>query len=53
MARRAAETVDPRQLMRDVLGPGVSHDTAFQIDNAPSKADALALLLVSPEFMRR
>jgi uncharacterized protein (DUF1800 family) len=53
MARRAAQTLDPRPLIGSVLGPSISAETAFQINNAPSRADALALLLVSPEFMRR
>lgn len=53
LARRAAQATDPRPLVSSVLGPSISAETAFQINNAPSPADALALLLVSPEFMRR
>lgn len=53
LARRAAQATDPRPLVSAVLGPSISAETAFQINNAPSRADALALLLVSPEFMRR
>ncbi|HVJ41532.1 MAG TPA: DUF1800 domain-containing protein [Dongiaceae bacterium] len=52
-ARRVATTLDPRPLVSEIIGPGISPETAFQISNAPSQADALALLLVSPEFMRR
>lgn len=53
LARRAAQAVDPRPLVTSVLGASISAETSFEITNAPSKADALALLLVSPEFMRR
>jgi uncharacterized protein (DUF1800 family) len=54
VAKRAvAGKVDPRQLVSEIIGPSISAETAFQIGNAPSKADGLALLLVSPEFMRR
>lgn len=53
MARRAVQTIDPRPLVTAVLGTSISAETSFQINNAPSKADAVALLLVSPEFMRR
>lgn len=53
VVRRVPETIDPRRLVSDIIGPDVSPETAFQINNAPSKPDALALLLVSPEFLRR
>lgn len=53
MARRASQAVDPRPLVSQVIGAAVSPETSFQINAAPSRADALALLLVSPEFMRR
>jgi uncharacterized protein (DUF1800 family) len=53
MSRRVPTDLDPRHLLTDIIGPTASASTAFQINNAPSQADALALLLVSPEFMRR
>lgn len=54
VAKRATSSnVDPRHLVSEIIGPSISAETAFQIENAPSQADGLALLLVSPEFMRR
>ena len=43
----------PETLVDQILGPGVAEESRFQIERAPSAADAVALLLVSPEFMLR
>ncbi len=51
--RRLGAAIDPRQLAEATVGPILSQDTHVQIVNAPSRAEGLALLLVSPEFMRR
>ncbi|MEZ5832147.1 MAG: DUF1800 domain-containing protein [Dongiaceae bacterium] len=44
---------EPQTLAERVLGPEVMDESRLQIARAPSAADALALLLVSPEFMLR
>jgi len=52
--RQAAGSVpDPRALAEDVLGPQISPATRQAIARAESKSQALALLLMSPEFQRR
>jgi uncharacterized protein (DUF1800 family) len=52
MARRI-HIARPEALVNQILGPGVAEESRFQIERAPSAADAVALLLVSPEFMLR
>ena len=44
---------DARKLAQQLLFSGVSDATATQIQRAESNTTALALLLVSPEFLRR
>ena len=52
--RQAAGSVaDPRVLCEDVLGPLLSPETKQAVARAESKPQALALLLMSPEFQRR
>lgn len=52
--RQAAGSVpDPRLLVEQVLGPLVSTETRQAVARAESKPQALALLLMSPEFQRR
>ena len=43
---------DPREVVRATI-PDASERTLSHIDRAPSQAEALALLIVSPEFQRR
>lgn len=43
----------PQALVDQILGPGVADESRLQIERAPSATDAVALLLVSPEFMLR
>jgi uncharacterized protein (DUF1800 family) len=43
----------PQTLADQVFGPGVADESRLQIERAPSVSDAVALLLVSPEFMLR
>jgi uncharacterized protein (DUF1800 family) len=52
-AARLAGGVDPRAFLADVLGPGTSSETAEAIRRAESRAQGLALALMSPEFQRR
>jgi uncharacterized protein (DUF1800 family) len=54
IAAQAGSTVDARQIAPRVLpGGALSRDTSDAIARAESGSTALALLLVSPEFMRR
>ncbi|MDR3474535.1 MAG: DUF1800 domain-containing protein [Devosia sp.] len=53
MAAEARGSGDPRQLAADLLGTTLSADTRTAIDRAESRTQAIALLLMSPEFQRR
>lgn len=54
LGRQAAGSVaDPRQLLEEVLGQLASPQTKQAVARAESKAQAIALLLMSPEFQRR
>jgi len=52
-AARVAERIDPKTLLDEGLGPLASTETRETIGRAGSRAQALALLLMSPEFLRR
>ncbi len=52
-ARLSANGVDARQLAVHLLGDRLTQNTAQVIARAESPEQGLALLLVSPEFMRR
>ena len=53
IAMQAGDTVDARSLAPRVLPGALNDDTARAIARAESGSTALALLLVSPEFLRR
>lgn len=53
MAGQAKSIGDPGQLAADLFGSALSDDTRTAIDRAESRGQALALLLMSPEFQRR
>ncbi len=53
VAERAGRQVDARALARSSLGSALSEETSRQIDRAADGPQALALLLLSPEFQRR
>lgn len=53
LADRAARTVDARALAPASLGPWLTEPTRLQIQRAADGPQALALLLLSPEFQRR
>lgn len=54
LGRQAAGSVaDPRALVEEVVGPLASPQTRQAVARAESKPQALALLLMSPEFQRR
>jgi uncharacterized protein (DUF1800 family) len=52
-ARRNAELIDPEMVVETSLGPLASRETRQVIARAESRAQALALLLMAPEFLRR
>ena len=55
-AKAAAERIEvarPEAMTDRILGPAVRDESRLQIARAPSVPDAVALLLVSPEFMLR
>ncbi len=53
VADRTGRRVDARALAHDSLGPLLQPDTARQIERAADGPQALALLLLAPEFQRR
>ncbi len=52
-ANRLGTGIDARALAAQSLGPLVSAETRTQLDRAADGAQALALLLMAPEFQRR
>lgn len=53
IAMRARPEVDPLDLLDQSLGPLASADTRRAIARAESRGQAFALLLMTPEFLRR
>jgi uncharacterized protein (DUF1800 family) len=53
IAARLAEGIDPRDLLELVAADAASAETRRTIERAESRQQALALLLMSPEFQRR
>lgn len=53
IASRFADGVDPRDLLELVAADAASIETRRTIERAESRQQALALLLMSPEFQRR
>jgi uncharacterized protein (DUF1800 family) len=53
IASRLADGVDPRELLELVAADAASSETRRTIERAESRQQALALLLMSPEFQRR
>ena len=52
-ARRFGGQVDPREVFEQVLAPLASNETRQVVLRAESRSQALALLLMAPEFQRR
>lgn len=50
---RLGRRVDARRIAESALGPGLGESTRREIDRAADGAQALALLLLAPEFQRR
>jgi uncharacterized protein (DUF1800 family) len=53
LASRIAESIDARDLLELVAADAASMETRRTIERAESRQQALALLLMSPEFQRR
>jgi uncharacterized protein (DUF1800 family) len=53
ISAKAAATIDARTLAEKLFPNSLSQSTRTAIARAESPADGLALLLVSPEFVRR
>src|SRR5262245_51905699 len=53
MATRIAAAADPNAVFEDVLAPIASAETRRTVARAESRTQALALLLMAPEFQRR
>jgi uncharacterized protein (DUF1800 family) len=53
IASRIGNAVDPRELLDQVAGDAASDETRRTVERAETKQQALALLLMSPEFQRR
>jgi uncharacterized protein (DUF1800 family) len=51
--QRVAEQLDPQAIAETAIGPLASAETREAIGRAESKPQAVALLLMSPEFLRR
>ena len=53
VASRTGDTIDPRQLLELAAADAASPETRRTVERAESRQQALALLLMSPEFQRR
>lgn len=53
LASRVTVAIDPVKLAADLFGSLLSGTTRIAISRAPSPQDGLAMLIASPEFMRR
>ena len=52
-ARRTGDLIDPEAVAEASFGPLLSNDTQQTVARAESRQQAVALLLMSPEFQRR
>jgi uncharacterized protein (DUF1800 family) len=53
ISSRIADSIDPRDLLELVAADAASSETRRTVERAESRQQALALLLMSPEFQRR
>jgi uncharacterized protein (DUF1800 family) len=53
VASRLADSIDPRDLLELVAADAASAETRRTVERAETRQQALALLLMSPEFQRR
>jgi len=53
VAQRVADRLDPPAIAEAAIGPLASAETRQAIERAESKPQALTMLLMAPEFLRR
>ncbi|MGL4441016.1 MAG: DUF1800 domain-containing protein [Bosea sp. (in: a-proteobacteria)] len=53
ISRQVGNGLDPRDLIDNVFGPGLSNETRQAVLRAESRYQAVAIALMSPEFQRR
>jgi uncharacterized protein (DUF1800 family) len=53
MSRRVGDSLDPAVIAQNIFGALLSNETKEALGRAESRSQALALLLISPEFQRR
>ena len=53
ISRRVGDSIDPEAIAQNTFGPLLSKETKDTLRRAESRSQALALLLMSPEFQRR
>jgi uncharacterized protein (DUF1800 family) len=53
LASRLADSIDPRALLELAAADAASAETRRTVERAETRQQALALLLMSPEFQRR
>jgi len=53
IASRVGDAFDPRELIEVIAGDAASKETIETIERAESRQQAMALLVMSPEFQRR
>ncbi|MBN9005610.1 MAG: DUF1800 family protein [Rhizobiales bacterium] len=53
ISSRIAPSIDPRELLEVAVGDAASNETRQAVARAETREQALALLLMSPEFQRR
>jgi uncharacterized protein (DUF1800 family) len=53
IATRVSDDIEPLQLLEAMAGAAASHDTHQAVARAETRQQAVALLLMSPEFQRR
>ena len=53
IAARIGDAFDPRELLEVIAGAAAAEETQLAIQRAESRQQAMALLLMSPEFQRR
>ncbi len=53
VASRMNNNIDPRELLELAAADAASEDTRRTIERAESRQQAMAILLMSPEFQRR
>jgi uncharacterized protein (DUF1800 family) len=53
IAARVGDAFDPRELLDAIAGTAAAKETQLTIERAETRQQAMALLLMSPEFQRR